>query len=386
MGTVTHAVWPDLLGAEERAQLAPGVPDGLDRQPDVLVVGGGILGLAIAAACQRAQLGSVVLIERDHLGAGSTGGAAGLLLPEAHLEVDPAWFVQLGRRSLEAWRELETTWPGGVGLLEVDWLGLEPEPALRSADLSSSACRLPASDVARLLPGVHEPRAGVLVRQARVNPLRAASRLAAGLACVATGVGATAASVQGERIVSIETTLGEIAPAAVVFATGNPPILDGLDLRVPAGYVKGHMLATEPAAARLPGSVSPLATQLEDGRWLVGGTVDPGDVSPDVRPEVVSRMVAELQARFAPAAEVRISHQWCCFRPWHPDGLPVIDRVPGLANAWLTSGHYKTGILQSAITGRLLADWIGSGRQPPETAPMSVARFADQGAPRKKGG
>jgi len=43
---------------------------------------------------------------------------------------------------------------------------------------------------------------------------------------------------------------------------------------------------------------------------------------------------------------VRLSHRWCSRRPHHPDGLAVVDRVPGLSNTWFTSGHYRTGILQ----------------------------------------
>ena len=62
-------------------------------------------------------------------------------------------------------------------------------------------------------------------------------------------------------------------------------------------------------------------------------------------------------------------------RPAHPDRLPVIDRVPSLSNAWLTSGHYKTGILNAAATGRALAEWVRSGNRPPEVAAFNVQRL-----------
>src|SRR5690349_20781169 len=88
-GLMTGSVWSDELSAEQRAALDPGplVPR-LDR-PDVLVVGGGMVGVATALACQDAGLGSVLLVEAERLGAGATGGAAGLLIPEAHLGTDP---------------------------------------------------------------------------------------------------------------------------------------------------------------------------------------------------------------------------------------------------------------------------------------------------------
>ncbi len=73
---------------------------------------------------------------------------------------------------------------------------------------------------------------------------------------------------------------------------------------------------------------------------------------------------------------VPISHQWCCFRPTHPDGVPVIDRVPGLANAWVTSGHFRGGILMAPATAHAIVEWIASGRQPPEVAGLEIGRFA----------
>jgi len=70
-----------------------------------------------------------------------------------------------------------------------------------------------------------------------------------------------------------------------------------------------------------------------------------------------------------------VAYQWCCFRPRHPDRRPVIDRVPGLDNAWLTSGHFRTGILNAPATATVLARWIGSGEQPAEPGTWSASRF-----------
>src|SRR5260370_21742963 len=122
------AVWYDQLTADESAQLVRGAGVTAQPRPDVLVVGGGIVGVATAAACHLAGAGSVLLIEAGRLGSGATGGAAGLLLPEAHADSDLEPFVALGRSSLELWKELEQTLPGGVGLIELDWIGPLPDP------------------------------------------------------------------------------------------------------------------------------------------------------------------------------------------------------------------------------------------------------------------
>ena len=124
--TAQGAIWRAQLTPAERAALGRADGDIAGARPDVLVVGGGIMGVAAAAACVAAGIGSVLLIETGRLGAGATGGATGLLIPEPHQWSDPEPFVDLERASLERWRDLEQAVPGGVGLVEVDWLGLAP--------------------------------------------------------------------------------------------------------------------------------------------------------------------------------------------------------------------------------------------------------------------
>jgi len=370
-------VWAAQLEPDELARLSPGIPEQLARHPDVLVVGGGILGVATAAACQEAGAGSVLLIEASRLGAGATGGAAGLLVPEAHQGVDPPALVELGRASLARWRELGA----GVGFRDLDWLGLAPHQDGFLADPPPGAEWLDAGALARLIPGLIPAGPAVRIRhQGRVNPLRAVSRLAARIPQVATGCPATAVTIRGDRLLSVGTPAGTIAPGAVVFATGLPPRLDGLDPGLPAGTVKGHLIVTEPVPVTLPGMVMPLATQLEDGGLLTGGTLDTGDDTGQVRPEVADRIRAGLAAALPAAARARIAYRWCCRRPCHPDLLPVIDRVPGLSNSWLTSGHYRTGILMGPATGAALARWITTGQPPALAGPLAIGgRFAAPG-------
>ena len=374
--TVDAPIWRDQLSDEERAMLGRGAGTITETRPDVLVVGGGILGVATASVCHESGLGSVLLIEAGRLGAGASGGASGMLIPEPHQWSDPETFVDLERASLERWRYLDQVTPGGVGLVELDWIGLVPESGLAASEHPSVEW-LTARDVAALVPALAWRLAGALVRhQARVNPLRALARLAAGLPAVATGVAATGVSIRGDRVVSVATSVGPVEPGAVVFATGQPPVIDGLELDLPSDRVKGHVLVTEPAPVRLPCTVAPVATPLEDGRLLAGGTFDVGDQSPVVRPEVIESIVAGLHSALPALSGTAVSHQWCCFRPRHPDGRPVIDRIPGLRNAWLTSGHFRTGILNAPATGLALARWIAAGTPPPEADAWSIARFA----------
>jgi glycine oxidase len=265
--------------------------------------------------------------------------------------------------------------PGGVGLIDIDWLALSPHPEGFVADPSPAAEWLDAAQVQELIPALTPAVPGAIIRhQARLNPLRAASRLAAQLPHVATGTPATAVKLNGGRITTVATPAGDITPGAVVFATGLPPRLDGLPLDVPAGLVKGHLAVTEPLRVTMPGSVTLLGTPLEDGSVLSGGTLDTDDRTPDVRPEVTEGIRASVAARLPSLNPFRLTHQWCCWRPRHPDGLAVIDRVPGLANAWLTSGHYRTGILMAPAAGAALAHWIVTGGPPSGLDPWMIGQ------------
>ncbi len=370
------AIWRDQLAAGERAALGRGAGIIPAPRPDVLIVGGGIVGAATAAACHEAGLGSVLLIEAGQLGSGATGGAAGLLTPEIREWSDPGPFADLARASLEHWKDLELSHPGGVGLIHLDWIGLVPDPDSFAPHQLPAVEWLMPDQVHDLVPDLALPMAGARIgHQARVNPLRAITRLTAALPDVATGVAAVSATIRGGRVVTVGTSAGDIHPGVVVFATGWPPVLDGLPLDVPSDVVKGHLLVTEPVPLRLPGTVAPVATQLEDGRLLVGGTFDTGDEGPSLRPEVIEAILSGLYAALPALHGVGASHQWCCFRPRHPDGHPVIDRVPGLDNAWLTSGHFRTGILMAPVTARTLVRWIVADEPPDEAPAWSSARF-----------
>jgi glycine oxidase len=183
-----------------------------------------------------------------------------------------------------------------------------------------------------------------------------------------------AVATSGGRVVEVSTSAGTISPGTVVFATGEPPRMEGLSLDLPSRRVKGHLLLTEPVELAWPGSVAPLATEVGDGRLLMGGTLDVADQSPDVRADVIAGIRSHFEIAVPSAKPATTTHAWCCFRPAHPDDLPVVDRIPGLDNAWITSGHYRTGILMAPATGEALAAWITTGRAPSAVDKLSVAR------------
>jgi glycine oxidase len=370
-------VWDATAVGEDLAVLQPGVPADVDRRPDVAVVGGGVQGLAVAAMCVRAGLGSVVVIESGRLAGGPSGRAAGVLAPEIHLWTDPPAVVELGRHSLGLTRRIDAEWEGALGLRDLDcllvgpkWSGPTPIPvAAPTMQLDADGLREREPAVAPL------DGARLIEQQGHVHPVRFAAALVRRAGTVATGVEVGECTVSHGRVSRLATTIGEMHPGSVVFATGvGPP-----QVSLAHHLVKGHLIATEPVPFRLGCQVLAehgVALQLADGRLLSGGTLDEGDASPDVRPEIVEDIHRELGQIVPAAGSVRLAHAWCCFRPAAPDLLPIIDRVPGVENAWFTSGHYRTGLLMAVGTAGALAEWVTTGHRPQPVEPFSLARFS----------
>jgi glycine oxidase len=356
--------------------LDPGVPEGLDRRPAVLVVGGGVVGLATAALCRRAGLGRVLVLERGRLAAGPSGRAAGIMAPELHHGSAPPALVELGRRSLDTWRDLDGDWAGELGVEPLDVLEALPDGEVPAAPPPPGARVLRAEQARALAPGLPAGSGGVLVPgQARADPLRLAAALARRAGTVATGVEMLAlqAAAGGVRV---RSSAGDLHPGAVVLATGTAPAVPGLPAFAD-GLVKGLLIATEPAPFRLRAGVlgrGGLALQLPDGRLVFGNTYDPHDITALVRPEAVAATAADLRAVLPGADGLAVEHAWSCLRPATPDRLPVIDRLEGLGRVWVCYGQYRTGILMAAATGRALAAWIASGTRPAELAPFAAAR------------
>jgi glycine oxidase len=372
---VTGTVWERTVDPADLAALDPGVPADLDRHPEVLVIGGGVIGLATAVCCRRAGISRVLVIEAARLAAAASGGAGGALAPGLHQLSDPPAFVALARASLALYRQLDQDWDRALGLEQTAGLQLLPQGPPPGGPWPGVEL-LDRDRVAELVPELVPMPAGLLARdQARVHPLRLAAALARRAGGAATGVAMTDLKVAGGRIVRVRTTAGELHPGVVVFATGLAP---DPWVQVPQRLVKGHLIATEPVSFRLRCGVHSPGLgvgSMADGGLLAGGTRDEGDSSAQVRHEVIQHIRRRLAELLPAAGQVRVRYQWCCFRPATADGQPVIDRVPGLDNAWVSAGHDGDGLLMAPATGQALASWIATSRQPQAVAAFGLSRF-----------
>jgi glycine/D-amino acid oxidase-like deaminating enzyme len=266
------------------------------RTCDVLVVGGGIIGLAIAASCSQRGM-SVVVVERGRLAGGASGRAAGGLACDAHPQAGPEWH-RYAFRSLELHRA-------------------QDDYAVEDLDL-------------RVVPNL------VVPAQARVNPLEMAAALSRRVGVVCTNT----------------EDSGAISSAAIVYATGaaraTTLVKGHLIATAPASFTLGEIVATADSEF--------LALQLPSGRIVAGGTKEPDDTDDDVRDETVERIRRQLVEIAPPAKDVEVTHAWTCFRPKMGDELPVIDRIG--EREFVATGFYSTGILMAPVAGELVAGAI----------------------------
>jgi len=370
--------WDERLTADEIGALRPGRPADLRHNPDVLIIGGGVVGLATAAACVRAGLGHVVVLERDsRLVPAASGRNSGAIAPDMHVFTDSAEFVAFGRASRDRYATLDAEWDGAIGLTPTRWLNiLAPDQAAEAGPMPSGFRLLDAAEVSELEPDVRLPDGGAAVLAAGqygVNPQRLAVALAARSGQVATGATMLDVAVRGGKAVRVRTTGGDFSPGALVLATGllPGPWASGVAQR----WVKGHMVAVGPGLWELRSVLTgPLGggTPLSDGTIICGGTFDPGDHTDETRTDVTDGLARSLTSVLPAAALAPVTHRWHCFRPYIEGRQPVIDRLPGVANGWFAGGHFTTGVMMAAETGAALACWLATGEPPAEIATFTL--------------
>ncbi|MDZ5603133.1 cyanide-forming glycine dehydrogenase subunit HcnC [Pseudomonas sp. RP23018S] len=150
-------------------------------------------------------------------------------------------------------------------------------------------------------------------------------------------------------------------------------------LSIPVKPVKGQIVLTERLPKLLDGCITTsdcYMAQKDNGEILIGSTTEEKgfDVSTTL-PEITS--LVQGATRCVPAlAHVNLKRTWAGLRPGSPDELPIlgpVDEMPGYFNA---CGHFRTGILTSAITGVMLDKVIHNEESPVEITPFLAQRFA----------
>ena len=353
-------------------------------QPDVVVVGAGLIGLACATAVAREGLRVLVISSREE-GAASAA-SAGILAPSVGDTSPPVRTLALASRDMYPEYAHGLTSRTGLpvpleltGIVEIggdeaeaaalrsslgedaEWLDvaalLEIEPSLGPAIGGTFHARDGSVDAVALLNAVtvdarRDPR--VQLREERVMRVRA-----------------------GDRAIGVELENGARveAPSVVIAAGAWAGGIAGLPRPLPIVPVRGQMLSFAGTAPRhvvmgARGYVVPRGTQS-----LVGSTMEQVgfDARPTAEGEALLRaLAAEL---FPPLGSRPVGGHWAGLRPVTPDSLPLLGPDPDCEGLFYACGHSRNGVLLAPLTASVIAALVSTGATAIETSPYSPARF-----------
>jgi glycine/D-amino acid oxidase-like deaminating enzyme len=361
---------------------------------DVIVVGGGLVGAAVAYGLARGGLGVTVVDEGD-VAFRAARANFGLVWVQGKGDGVPE-YVRWTRRSAEAWtdfaRELgETTGidvayarPGGVhpcfGEGEMEERRRLIGRLRAQAGPEGYACEmLDHGELAKLVPGLGQRVAGGSYSpyDGHANPLRLLRALHAGIRAH------DARYLPGRRIAGIGrdgdsfvvAVGGErLSAAKVVLAAGlgNRELAQGLGLDVPVGPQRGQILATERAERFLQ---LPILTirQTDEGTVLLGDSHEDAGLDAGATPTVMGEIAARAVAVLPGLARLRVVRAWAGLRVLSPDGYPVYDRSPAFPGAFVANCH--SGVTLAAAHATELAAWIAGGGKPRDIERFSAGRF-----------
>jgi glycine oxidase len=364
---------------------------------DVVIIGGGVIGLA--AAWRAAQRGhSVAVLERGEPGAGTSSVAAGMLAPIAEATPVEDSLLALGLASAAMYpafvAELEAASGGDAGYLRCGSLlaardADEAQALIRALEMRQQlglpVQRLRASEARRL-----EPALAPTLRLAldipddhAIDPrkLTAALTEAVRRAGGDLRAGAEVASLElvDDRVRGVVLADGERVRAEhVIIAAGVwSAEIAGIPARsrVPIRPVKGQILRLHDPngpglltrVVRMPGAY---VVPRGDGRYVLGATMEERGFDTAVTAGAVFELLREAVELAPGISELEIDELSAGLRPGTPDNSPAIGACEVAGLHWAT-GHHRNGILLAPITAELVCGGL-VGEQPPELA----AQFA----------
>ncbi|MEU4659114.1 glycine oxidase ThiO [Streptomyces sp. NPDC023723] len=372
---------------------------------DVLVVGGGIIGLV--TAWRAAQSGLATAVVDSAPGGGAARVAAGMLAAVTELHYGEQTLLALNLASARRYPEFAAELTDATGhdlgyrrcgtlavALDADdrahlreLHAFQQRSGLAAEWLSGRDCRRLEP---MLAPGV---RGGLRVDgDHQIDPRRLAAALLA--ACERAGVvfhrsTAERLTVGRERATGVVTTGGAtLAAGRVVLAAGS---LSGRLKGVPAGAlppvrpVKGQVLRL----AMLPGRPPLLNRTVRavvrgnplylvpraDGELVVGATSEELGWDTTVTAGGVYELLRDAHELVPGITELPLTETLAGLRPGSPDNAPLLGPT-ALAGLLLATGHFRNGVLLTPVTGDVMAHVLTTGELPEEARPFAPGRFA----------
>ncbi|MGV2832058.1 glycine oxidase ThiO [Myxosarcina sp. GI1(2024)] len=387
------------------------------KAAEIVVVGGGIIGLAIAIELKR-RGAEVMVISRDFSAARTSHGseatsppvssashaAAGMLAPMAErIESEPMRELCLRSRDLypEWIGKLEELTGIDTGYLPRGILApvyAKPTPPINSNNLSLWLDRTAIQHYqsglsADVVGGWWYPEDGQVDNRAVMRSLlqgaqtlgieikrevtvKAIQQRQGRVASLITDIG----SIEGDRyIIAAGSWISQLLPLPVRPVKGQmlsvkmPPKIQFLSQRV----LFGEDIYLVPRRATRASEVSPDDAPSQPGRLIIGATVEDVSWKSGNTPQGIQSLIAKATRLYPAIADWQIEELWWGFRPATPDELPILGRG-SCDNLFLATGHYRNGILLAPITAKIIADLILEQKSDPLLANFSWQRFFER--------
>jgi glycine oxidase len=373
-----------------------------------IVIGGGIIGCSVAWRLAAEGIATTVL-ERGRVGQEASWAAAGMIAPQAEAD-GPGPFFDFCMRARDTFEAIvdRLVRDGGVdpeydraGILYVALDADERVQLERRARwqriVGATVEELSGAEARRVEPML-SPEVVYAIHMP-TNRRTDNRKLTQAYAAAASKAGAE--FVEGARVEALALR-GECADGAVRQADGV--VMDDGSIRAAdvvvnaAGSWAGEIRGLEADRVKLrpvrgqivcfdvtPGAIGPALFSLRgylvprrDGRLLAGSTMEEAGYNKSVTLAGLDK-IARGAAAIAPAlGAAAFREAWAGLRPATRDLLPVLGFSPSVSNVLWAAGHFRSGILLSAITGEIIADLVKGRRPAVELGAFSAARFREQ--------
>jgi glycine/D-amino acid oxidase-like deaminating enzyme len=362
---------------------------------DVIIVGGGVIGTACAYFLSR-RGAKVLLLERNHLGAGASGTTAAIISVSG-TSGTPEPLRRLNIESYDLILDIEQGFSQQIEVIRAGalYVAMNAKEAqeLKSAyeevrEMGIDAQWMVGAEIRRFEPllGPDAHTAFYHPASYHVNPFRLyEGYLEAALrrgSRVEYGVKVQEVGLKENRIERIVTTKGEYRADWVVVAGGahTPEILSSLGMEIPIVPARGQVILTEPCSVRTEHVISFLdhlyIKQTASGNFYLGSHTEFVGFENSITFEKISQFTRVFTHGVPLLARLRAMRFFAGFRPICEDNLPIIGPVPGCPKLIIASGHGRTGVRYSAATGKAVSELIVDGTTEHPLDAFAVDRFA----------
>lgn len=362
---------------------------------DVAIAGGGLIGGAIALELARAGL-SVGVFDCQEPGKESSWAGAGIISPAPE---GPAMIpvVPLGKASLALYPEFvamveeisgQSVGYRPMGTLEALFsrdaraelstvialhhgLGLKAEP-LRAED----ARALEPSLSEELKAAVLRPEEASVDNRALTQAVLEAARRSG--ATIFPKKGAEAIRIENGRCTGFALKREKVQAAWNIIAAGCFSAgIEGVARYAPVVPAKGQMVcfrAEQPIMERVLWSEKIYLVPRNDGRILAGATVEHTGFDKTLTAGAIKKILDAAMELAPGLSSARIEEMWAGLRPDTPDHLPILG-PSDLDGLLVATGHFRSGILLTPITARLVREWVTEQRVSVDWERFSPMRF-----------